>query len=188
VQFVVKHLGFTTARGRFTDIQGTIHCGDTVHLVSASVEVTIATASIATGDIQQDAYLRSADFLDVHRYPTISFTSTRVDRMAKDRFGVIGDLSIRGVTRQVVLETIYTGCGTNPWGQEVVGFTARTRLRMNRKAYGLTWNATLESGGLFLGGTLDIHIELQAAKQMTPAGCRRVRHLTLLEIPVMKRG
>ena len=188
MQFVVKHLGFTTARGRFTDIQGTIHCGDKVNLAAASVEVTIAAAGIATGGSQRDAYLCSTDFLDVERYPTISFTSTRVERMTKDRLGVIGDLSIRGVTRQVMLETTCTGRGTNPWGQEVVGFTARTRLRMNRKAYGLTWNATLESGGLFLGGTLDIHIELQAAKQMTPAGCRRVRHLTLLEIPVMKRG
>ena len=142
VQFAVKHLGFTTARGRFADIRGIIHGGDTAHPASTSVEVTIAAASIATGDMQQDAYLRSTDFLDVERYPTISFTSTRVERMTNDRLEVIGDLSMRGVTRQVMLETTSTGRSTNPWGQEVVGFTARTRLRMNRKAYGLTWNAT----------------------------------------------
>jgi polyisoprenoid-binding protein YceI len=188
VQFAVKHLGLTTARGRFSDIRGMIHCGEKANSASASVEVTIAAASIATDDIEQDAYLRSADFLGVERYPTVSFTSTRVERMAKGRLRVTGDLTIRDVTRQVMLETSYTGRGTNPWGQEVVGFTARTRLRMNRKDYGLTWNATLECCGLFLGDTLDVHIELRAVKQTTPAGCRRVRHLTLLETPVMKLG
>jgi polyisoprenoid-binding protein YceI len=105
VQFGVKHLGFTTAHGRFTDIRGTIRCGDTAHPAFASVEVIIAAASIATGDIQQDTYLRSTDFLDVERYATISFTSTRVERMAKNRLGVTGNLTIRGVTRQVMLET-----------------------------------------------------------------------------------
>jgi polyisoprenoid-binding protein YceI len=133
-------------------------------------------------------YLRSTDFLDVERYPTIGFSCTRVERMAKDRLGVIGDLSIRDVTRQIMLETIYADRGTNPWGQEVVEFTARTRLRMNRKDYGLMWNATRESGGLFLGDTLDVQIELRAVKQTTPAGCRRVRHLTLLETPVTNFG
>jgi polyisoprenoid-binding protein YceI len=156
VQFVVKHLGFTTVRGRFTDIRGANHCGDNTDPASASVGVTTAAASIATGNIQQNAYLRSADFLDVARYPTMSFTSTRVERMAKGRLGVTGDLTIRDVTRQIVLETTCTGRGANPWGQEVVGFTAWTRLRMNRKEYGLTWNATRESAGLFLGDTLDI--------------------------------
>jgi polyisoprenoid-binding protein YceI len=185
VQFAVKHLGFTTARGRFTDIRGTIHCGDKTDPASTSVEVTIAAASIVTGDIQQDAFLRSTDFLDVERYPTIKFASTRVERTAKDRLRVTGDLIIRDVARQIVLETTYAGRGTHPWGHEVVEFTARTRLRMNRKAYGLTWNATLESGGLFLGNTLDVHMEIRAVKR-TPAGCRCVRHLTLLETPVKK--
>jgi polyisoprenoid-binding protein YceI len=188
VQFAVKHLGFTTARGRFSDVQGVIHCGNKANSAIASIEVAIAAASIATGDIRQDANLRSADFLDVERYPTISFTSICVERMAKGRLGVTGDMTIRDVIRQVMLETTYTGHGTNPWGQEVVGFTARTRFRMNRKVYGLTWNATLESGGLFLGDTLDIHIEVQAVKQTAPAGGRRVRHLTLLEVPVRKSG
>jgi polyisoprenoid-binding protein YceI len=182
VQFFIKHLGFTTVRGRFIDIRGAIHCGDNTDPASASVEVTIAAASIATGNIEQDAYLRSAGFLDVARYPMISFTSTRVERMAKGRLWVTGDLTIRDVTRQIVLETTCTGRGTNPWGQEVVGFTARTQLRMNRKEYGLTWNATREGAGLFLGDTLDVHIELRAVKQTTSAGCRRVRHLTLLEL------
>jgi polyisoprenoid-binding protein YceI len=90
VQFAVKQLGFTTAHGRFIDIWGTIHCGDEADPASASVEATIAAASIATGDIRQDAYLRSTAFLDVERYPTITFTSTRVERMAKDRLRVTG--------------------------------------------------------------------------------------------------
>jgi polyisoprenoid-binding protein YceI len=111
-----------------------------------------------------------------------------VERTAKGRLGVTGDLTIRCVTRQIVLETTYTGHGANPWAHEVVGFTTRARFKMNRKAYGLTWNATLESSGLFLGHTLDVHIEIRAVNQTIPAGCRRVRQLTLLTIPVTKPG
>jgi len=188
VQFAVKHLGFTTAHGRFPDIWGTIHCGDEIEPASASVEATIAAASIATGDIRLDAYLRSADFLNVRRYPRITFTSTRVERVAKDRLQVTGDLTIRDVTREVVLEATHTGRGNNPRGQAVVGFTARTRFRMNRKVYGLSSNSALESGCLFLGDQLDVRIEVQAIKRTTPAGSLRARHLTLLEIPVATNG
>jgi polyisoprenoid-binding protein YceI len=92
------------------------------------------------------------------------------------------------VTRQVVLESINTGRGTNPRGQSVVGFTARTRFRINRKEYGLTWNAALESGGLVLGDNLDVYVEIQAVKRTTPAGSHLAPHLTLLDIPVTRLG
>lgn len=163
VQFAVRHMLFTTVRGRFTDVQGVIHCEDEADPASASVEAIIAAASIQTGDDTRDAHLRSADFLDAERYPTIIFRSTRVDRRTEDQLQVIGDLTIRDVTRPVALETTYNGRGTNPSGIEVVGFTAQTQI--NRKDFGLTWNAALESGGFLVGDSLDILIEIQAAKQ-----------------------
>jgi polyisoprenoid-binding protein YceI len=163
VQFAVKHMMFTTVRGRFTDVQGRIHCVDEADPSSASVEATIAAASIDTSDAQRDTHLRSPDFLDAEQYPTITFKSTRVEQTGEDQLRIRGDLTIRDVTREVALETTYNGRGTNPWGQEVTGFTAETRL--NRKDFGLTWNAALESGGLLVGDKLDILIEIQAVKQ-----------------------
>lgn len=163
VQFSVKHMMFTTVRGRFTDVQGVIHCADESDPSSASVEATIAAASIDTGDEQRDTHLRSEDFLDAERYPAITFKSTRIDMMAEDQMRVAGNLTIRDVTREVILDTTYNGRGVNPWGKEVSGFTAEARI--NRKDYGLTWNAALESGGLLVGDRLDILIEIQAVKR-----------------------
>ena len=163
VQFAVKHMMFTTVRGRFTDVQGLIHCPDEADPSRASVEATIAAASIDTGDANRDAHLRSEDFLDVERYPTITFRSTRVERMTEDQLQITGDLTIRGVSREVMLDTTYNGRGTNPWGVEVVGFTAQTQI--NRKDFGLTWNAALESGGFLVGDKLDGLVEVQAVKQ-----------------------
>ena len=162
VQFAVKHMMFTTVRGRFTDIQGKIHCVDEADPATASVEAVIAAASITTGDEQRDAHLRSADFLDVETYPAITFTSTQVERTGEDQLRIVGDLTIRDVTRSVTLETTFNGRGTNPWGREVAGFTAATRI--NRKDFGLTWNAALESGGFLVGDMMDILIEVQAAR------------------------
>jgi polyisoprenoid-binding protein YceI len=167
VQFAVKHMMFTTVRGRFTRVEGTIHCPDESDPASASVEAAIDAASIDTGDEGRDAHLRSADFLDVEQYPKITFKSTRVERTGEDQLRIAGDLTIRGETREVTLETTYNGRGTNPWGVEVVGFTGQARI--NRKDWGLTWNAALESGGLLVGDTLDILIEIQAHKKEAEA-------------------
>ena len=163
VEFAVKHMMFTTVRGRFTDVRGTIRCPDEADPACASVEVEIAAASIDTGDAQRDAHLRGEDFLDVERYPTITFGSTRVERTGEDELRVVGDLTVRGVTRPVTLATTYNGRGTNPWGKEVVGFTAEATI--NRKDFGLTWNVALEAGGLLVGDKLNVLIEVQAVKQ-----------------------
>ena len=163
VQFAVKHMMFTTVRGRFTEVRGTIHCPNGADPSCASVEAEIAAASVDTGDAQRDAHLRGEDFLDAERFPTFTFKSTRVERTGEDELRVVGDLTIRGVTREVTLDATYNGRGTNPWGQEVVGFTAETRL--NRKDFGLTWNVALEAGGLLVGDKLDILIEVQAIRQ-----------------------
>jgi polyisoprenoid-binding protein YceI len=163
VQFAVRHMMFTTVRGRFTDVRGTIHCRDEGQLESASVEVIIDAASIHTGDPQRDAHLRGEDFLDVEHYPTITFVSTRVVPTTEDQFRVVGELTIRDVTREEVLDTTFNGRGVNPWGKVVAGFTALTQI--NRRDYGLAWNAALESGGFLVGDTIDVLIEIQAVKQ-----------------------
>jgi polyisoprenoid-binding protein YceI len=163
VEFAVKHMMFTTVKGRFTDVRGTIRCPSEPGLNCTSVTVAIAAASIDTGELKRDAHLRSADFLDVEHFPTMTFTSTRVERTDADQVRVIGNLTIRGVTRQVTLETAFTGRGKNLAGKEAIGFSARTRL--NRKDFGLQWNMALESGGVLVGDVLDVQIEVEAVKQ-----------------------
>lgn len=163
VEFAVRHMMFTTVRGRFRELQGTIHCPDESDLSRARVEAEIDSASIDTGDADRDAHLRSAEFLDVEHYPKITFRSTRIEPLRGDEVRVSGDLTIRGTTRQVQLETTYNGRGRNPWGQEVAGFTATTRI--NRKDFGLNWNVALEAGGFLVGDVLDVLVEIQAVKQ-----------------------
>jgi polyisoprenoid-binding protein YceI len=163
VEFAVKHMMFTTVRGRFTDISGTITCADESDPTRSTVEATIAAASINTGDENRDAHLRSADFLDAVRFPAITFKSKQITRASEDQLRMMGDLTIRGVTKEVVLETTYNGRGKNPYGKEVAGFTAEATL--NRKDFSLTWNVALESGGLLVGDKLTVLIEIQAVKQ-----------------------
>ena len=163
VEFGVKHMMFTTVKGRFTGLRGTINCADEADAARASVEAEIDAASVDTGEEQRDAHLRSAEFLDAERHPTMTFNSTGVERLDSERLRVVGDLTIRGVTREVALETTFNGMGKNPYGQEVAGFTAETTI--NRKEFGLTWNAALESGGLLVGDKLEILIEVQAIRK-----------------------
>ena len=162
VEFAVKHMMFTTVKGRFSDVSGTI-IYDEADPARSSVEVEIAAASIDTRDESRDAHLRSGDFFDVERFPTITFKSTRVETAGRDKLRVTGDFTIRDVTREIVLDTELTGQGTNPWGQEVAGFTAETKI--NRKDYGLNWNAALEAGGVLVSDDVKITLEIQAAKQ-----------------------
>jgi polyisoprenoid-binding protein YceI len=163
LEFAVRHMMFTTVRGRFKEVEGTIHCPDESDITQAWVEAAINAASIDTGDPDRDAHLRSAEFLDVEQYPTITFRSKRVESSAEDQVWVVGDVTIRGTTKEVELATVFNGRGVNPWGQEVAGFTATTRI--NRKDFGLTWNVALERGGFLVGDTLEVLAEIQAAKQ-----------------------
>ena len=163
--FVAKHMMFTTVRGKLKDVKGTITV-DADHPDRSSVEVEIAAASIDSGVQQRDDHLRSADFLDVEHHPTITFKSRRVEGAtgkAGDRFRVIGDLTIRGTAREVVLDVEYEGQGKDPWGGTRAGFTASTKL--DRRDWGLTWNAALEAGGVLVSNEVKIEIEVQAVKQ-----------------------
>ena len=162
VEFAVKHMMFTTVKGRFGGVHGTI-VDDAADPSRSSVEVELDAASIDTREEKRDAHLRSPDFLDVESYPTITFKSSRVEHAGPDRLRVIGDLTIHGTTREVVLNTTINGQGTNPFGQEVAGFTGETTI--NRRDFGLNWNMALEAGGVLVGDTVKILLEIEAVKQ-----------------------
>ena len=160
VEFAVKHMMFTTVRGRFADVEGTVVL-DAGAPGRSSVDVTVRTASVDTRAADRDAHLRSPDFFDVEAHPTMTFRSRRVEgSLAKpgDAFKVVGDLSIRGVTREVVLDARFEGTGTDPWGNARSGFSATTSL--DRRDFGLTWNQALEAGGVLVAH--EVRIELQA--------------------------
>ena len=161
VEFAARHMMFTTVKGRFTEVEGTLTL-DEANPANSSVEVTIQAASISTSDDKRDGHLRSADFLDVENFPTLTFRSTRVEAKDDENLRLIGDLTIRGVTHEVTLDTVYNGRGVNPWGQAVAGFTAETTI--NRIDYGLTWNVALEAGGVLVSEKIKISIEVQAVE------------------------
>lgn len=161
VEFAVKHMMISTVKGRFTDVNGTIHLDDS-DLAGSSVEVEIGAESIGTGQEQRDEHLRADDFLDVENHPAIKFRSRRVEVDGDDRFQVVGDLTIRGTTQEVILEATHEGRATDPWGNEKAGFTAETTI--DRRDFGLTWNAALETGGVLVGNEVRIILELQAAR------------------------
>lgn len=162
VEFAVKHLMFSTVKGRFPNVSGAIALND-ADLSASSVTAEIDTASIHTGEPNRDAHLRSADFLDVEQHPTISFRSTGVVPQRGDRFILVGDLTLRGETREVTLEAEMLGTGIDPWGGQRAGFTASTMI--NRRDFGLTWNQALEAGGVLVSDQVKITLEVQATQQ-----------------------
>jgi polyisoprenoid-binding protein YceI len=165
VEFAVKHMMFTTVRGRFKTFSGTIQV-DPENPDASKVNVEIDAASIDTGAADRDTHLRSADFLDVEHCPKLSFRSTRVEGAhAKegDRFKVVGTLEIRGQAFPVTLDAAFEGIGKDPWGNERAGFTARAEI--DRRQWGLQWNQALEAGGVLVGNHVKIEIDAQAIKQ-----------------------
>jgi polyisoprenoid-binding protein YceI len=168
VEFAVKHMMISTVRGRFADVSGTIAL-DEADLSGSSVEVELDVASIDTRQEDRDAHLRSADFFDVENHPKITFRSRRVEAAGDGRFRVVGDLTIRDQTREVVLEGADEGRATDPWGNRKAGFTAQTSI--DRRDFGLTWNSALETGGVLVGNEIKITLDVQAAKaEPTAAG------------------
>jgi len=161
VEFAVKHLMISTVKGRFVDVTGTIRA-DERDPKRSSVEATMSVASIDTRVEQRDNHLRSADFFDVEKYPTIVFKSTRIEGDPTDEFRLVGDLTIRGVTREITLDAAFEGRGKDPWGGERAGFSARTKL--NRKDFGLTWNQALETGGVVVGDEVKVSVEVELVK------------------------
>ncbi|MFG2071875.1 Polyisoprenoid-binding protein YceI [Nonomuraea maritima] len=158
IGFVAKHMMVTKVRGNFGKFSGSITVGETP--LESSAELTIDAASIETGMIDRDNHLRSDDFLSVEKFPAITFRSTRVVGHSGSDFTVLGDLTIREVTKQVELKVEYGGVGNNPWGVQVWGFSITTEI--DREAFGLTWNQALETGGVLVGKKIKIEIEGEA--------------------------
>jgi polyisoprenoid-binding protein YceI len=152
----------TTVRGYFQSARGTI-IFDEAAPSRSSVEVEIDAASLVTGVEYRDNHLKSADFLEVEKYPAITFKSTRIEPLDSEHAKVIGDLTIHGVTQEVILDTELTGRGKNPMGKEVMAFEARTSI--NRKDFGLVWNVALETGGMLVSDIIKIEIAIEGIKQ-----------------------
>jgi polyisoprenoid-binding protein YceI len=163
VEFAVKHLMITTVRGRFADLNGLLEL-DEARPEQSRVDVTIDAASIDTRQSDRDAHLRSADFFDVERFPTLRFTSRRIER-AGGAFTVEGELTIRGVTRPVTLSVTEEGRTQDPWGGQRVGYSATTKI--NRKDFGLTWNQALETGGFVVGDEVKITADVEFVRQQS---------------------
>ncbi|HXG58636.1 MAG TPA: YceI family protein [Thermoanaerobaculia bacterium] len=169
VEFAVKHMMFTTVRGRFKDVKGTIEV-DEKNPERSQVSVDIAAASIDTGVADRDAHLRSADFLDAGTHPNLTFRSKRViGAIGREgaKFQVVGDLTIRGTTKEVTLDCEFEGTGTDPWGGTRAGVRATTKI--DRRDWGLQWNQALETGGILVGNEVTIDLEVQAVKQVPVA-------------------
>lgn len=162
VTFSVRHMMISTVRGRFEKFSGSVNFDDK-NPANTTVDVQIETASVNTNEAQRDGHLRSADFLDAENHPTLNFKSKRVELIDSNVGKLIGDLTIRGVTHEVVLDVEYFGQNKNPWGATVAGFSASTTI--NRKDWGLVWNVALETGGILVGDKIKIEIELELTKQ-----------------------
>ena len=163
--FTVRHL-LSKVSGRFGEFEGRI-VTDTAKPEASSVEFAIKAASINTNVEKRDTHLRSADFFDVEKYPRITFKSARIEPLGQNRFNVTGDLTMRGVTKQVTLPVEFLGTQKDPWGNERAGFALQTTL--NRKDYGIVWNQTLDAGGYLLGDDVQVTINIEAVRKKDAA-------------------
>lgn len=166
IHFSVRHLVIAKVRGQFTRWSGTftVQDGD---FTRAKVTATIDASSIETGVADRDKHLKSADFFDVASFPELAFESTRIEAAGKEHWKLIGNLTIHGVTREVTLQVEHSGQAKDPWGNQRMGFAARTSIE--RKEFGLTWNQVLDAGGVMIGERVDIEIDLEAVHQVAKA-------------------
>lgn len=167
IQFSVRHMMISNVRGRFEDFTGAVEF-DEEDPARSSVEVQIEAASINTKEPQRDTHLRSPDFLDAEKFPQLRYKSRRVEMIDASHGRITGDLTVRDLAREVVLDVEYAGKAKSPWGTVSAGFSATAKL--SRKDWGLTWNSPLETGGFLVGDQVNISIELELIKQDVAAG------------------
>ena len=161
-EFKVKHMMISNVKGQFTGITGVVTL-DENEIAGSRVEATIDASTINTRETQRDTHLKSADFFDVERFSTLSFRSTQVKRTGDDELAVTGDLTIHGVARQVTFQVEGpTAAEKDPWGNTRIGLSATTKV--NRRDFGLTWNAALETGGILVGEDVTIALDLEFVK------------------------
>ncbi len=163
IGFEIAHMMFAKVRGRFEEMEGTVRLGPDGSTEESSVEAVIQVSSISTGQAQRDEHLRSPDFFDAERFPTLTFRSTSVREVGDGELAVTGELAMHGVAKEVELAVTETGRGTDPWGNERIGFSASTVV--DRRDFGLTWNQALETGGILVGTEVKIRLEIQAVRQ-----------------------
>ena len=161
IEFAVRHLMITTVKGRFTGVEGTVLLDETDPSF-ADVDVLIHVATIDTREAQRDTHLRSGDFFDVETFPHLTFKSKGAIKRDGSEFKLVGDLTIHGVTREVVLNVTEEGRATDPWGGQRLGFSAATKIK--RSDFGLTWNQALETGGVLVGDDIKISLDLELVK------------------------
>jgi polyisoprenoid-binding protein YceI len=165
--FSVKHMMVSNVRGEFTDVKGTVDIDD-ADLSKSKIEVTIAAKSINTRDAKRDDHLRSPDFFDAAKFPNLTFTSKKVKSAGKGKLEVLGDLTMRGVTKEVTLTvTDLTSVVADPWGSYRRG--ARATASVNRKDFGINWNAAMDKGGVVVGDNVDIVLEVELMRKDDPA-------------------
>ena len=165
VEFSVKHMMMTTVRGRFKNVKATL-TGNEDNPEGCCVECDIDVASIDTGVAERDTHLRSPDFFDAERYPTITFRSRPLERAVAregEHFKVVGDLTIRDTTMEVALDCEFAGRGTDPWGNERAGFAAKGEI--DRREWGLKWNQVIETGGVLVANKVRIELEVQFVRK-----------------------
>jgi len=162
IQLSVRHMMISKVRGRFESFSGTVDFNEENPAASA-VDVTIDASTINTRDAQRDGHLKSADFLNAEEFPALSFKSKRVEVLGENKGRIYGDLTIRDISREVVLDAEYTGQAKSPWGTTSAGFSATTSF--DRKDWGLGWNQALETGGILVGDKVDVSIDLELVKQ-----------------------
>lgn len=164
IEFRVTHMVVSKTAGRFTDYKGFVDMDADAKTIRA-IEATINTASIDTNHDKRDAHLREADFLDVAQFPTMTYKLKHAKKQG-DTFTAIGDLTLRGITKEVALIGTLNGVAKDPWGNTRAGFSANGTL--NRKDFGMVWNKTLDNGGLVVGNDVQIHLEIECIKAKTP--------------------
>jgi len=161
-EFKVRHMMISNVKGSFSGLTGDL----TEHTVDSSlstIEASIPVATVSTGDPQRDGHLKSADFFDAEKYATMDFKSTRVEKKGAEEYSVTGDLTIHGVTKSVTFAVEGpTAPGKDPWGNTRIGISATAKI--NRKDFGLTWNASLETGGILVGEEVQLTVEAQFIK------------------------
>jgi len=161
-EFKVRHMMITNVKGQFTGVKGVLTLAEN-DVTKSHVEASIEAASLNTREPDRDAHLKSADFLDVEKFPSLTFVSTGITRVSEDEVKVEGDLTIHGVTRRVTFSVEGpTPPAKDPWGNNRIGFSAQTKI--NRGEFGLTWNTALETGGILVGDEVTITLDVQAVK------------------------
>lgn len=163
ISFSVRHMMISKVNGRFADWSGTIDF-DPENPANSTVDVTVQLTSVDTRDEKRDGHLRSPDFFDVVNFPEMTFKSTKVAQDGDDEGKLYGDLTIRGITKPIVLDVEYAGQAQSPWGAISAGFSAVATI--NRKDWELTWNVALETGGVLVDDKIKIEIELELVQQL----------------------